>query len=137
MPVILTRNIGTGLCNGTKLTCVDFYPKLIKCAIATGERKGEIVYIPRMPLIPTEQKLSFILKRVQFPIKPAFAMTINKSQGQTLSFVGLSLLQPVFSHGQLYVACSRVTAKKNLKIALTNPDRLTKNIVWQQIFRKQ
>ncbi|GFS53904.1 hypothetical protein TNCV_3761401 [Trichonephila clavipes] len=35
-------------------------------------------------------------------------MTINKSQGQTMSVCGLDLRTPCFSHGQLYVACSRV-----------------------------
>ncbi|GFT63260.1 ATP-dependent DNA helicase [Trichonephila clavipes] len=45
-------------------------------------------------------------KRIQFPIRLAFAMTINKSQGQTMSVCGLDLRTPCFSHGQLYVACS-------------------------------
>ena len=43
----------------------------------------------------------------QFPIRPAFAMTINKAQGQTLSKCGVLLDEPVFTHGQLYVAALR------------------------------
>jgi ATP-dependent exoDNAse (exonuclease V) alpha subunit len=54
--------------------------------------------------------------RHQFPVKPAFAMTINKSQGQTFEFVGVDLSKPVFSHGQLYVAFSRAKRFSAVKV---------------------
>ena len=34
-------------------------------------------------------------------------MTINKAQSQTFTRVGIALPEPVFTHGQLYVALSR------------------------------
>ncbi|KAK1345516.1 hypothetical protein QTO34_007974 [Cnephaeus nilssonii] len=46
--------------------------------------------------------------KLKFPVMPAFGMTINKSQGQTVDRVGIFLPEPVFRHGQLYVAFSRV-----------------------------
>ena len=49
-------------------------------------------------------------------------MTINKSQGQSLQHVGLYLDRPVFSHGQLYVAVSRVTSKDGLRILIVEND---------------
>jgi len=49
-------------------------------------------------------------------------MTINKSQGQTLTNVGVYLKKPVFTHGQLYVAMSRVANKRGLKILVENED---------------
>ncbi|MED6181686.1 hypothetical protein PIB30_118835 [Stylosanthes scabra] len=67
------------------------------------------------------------------------AMTINKSQGQSLRQVGLVLKQPVFTHGQLYVALSRVTNKEGLKIVFDHEDShnstVTSNIVYQEVFR--
>ena len=64
-------------------------------------------------------------------------MTINKSQGQTLTNVGVYLKKPVFTHGQLYVAMSRVTNKRGLKILVENEDGTcgitTKNIVYREI----
>ena len=64
--------------------------------------------MPRITCTSKPGKLTFTLKRRQFPVRLAYAMTINKSQGQSLTNVGLFLPRPVFGHGQLYVALSRV-----------------------------
>ncbi|CAH2108267.1 unnamed protein product [Euphydryas editha] len=59
-------------------------------------------------------------------------MTINKSQGQTLKFAGIDLREHCFSHGQFYVACSRVSSPNSL-IVLAPNDRLIKNIVYKEV----
>ena len=61
-----------------------------------------------------ETNLTFDFERIQFPIRPAFCMTMNKAQGQTLEFASIWLGDGfVFSHDQLYVALSRVASMKN------------------------
>ena len=94
----------------------------------TNYAKGEDVFIPRIPLIPTDSVFEF--KRTQFPIHLAFGMTITKSQGQSMKVVGVNLETHCFSHGQLYVACSRVGDPKNLFILAD--DGCTKNVVYSK-----
>lgn len=128
-PVIMLRNINQPkLCNGTRLTIKKLMNNVIEATIITGKFNGETVLIPRIPLITDDTPFQF--KRLQFPIRLAYAMTINKAQGQSLQVCGLNLEQQCFSHGQLYVACSRVGKPSSLIIYTT--DGKSKNIVYQR-----
>ena len=145
-PVMLLRNINPqkGLCNGTRLICKAFYERVIEAQIITGTNIGDIIFLPRITFIPSSLQMSFDMRRRQFPIQLAFAMTINKSQGQTLSHLGIFLSTPVFSHGQLYVALSRVKSSNSIKIFLEeedeaiignfeNKETYTTNVVYQEV----
>ncbi len=99
-PVILLRNMPGGLANGTWLIVVKLMQHIIDAEIATGPDKGKHVFIPRLSITPSNtERMPFTLRRRQFPLRPAFAMTINKAQGQTLQIVGVYLPKPVFCHG--------------------------------------
>ena len=133
MVLMLLRNLDLyhGFCNGARMILLDMGQHTLKCQLCST---GEEVCIPRIELEATDTALPFTLKRRQFPVMPAFAMTINKSQGQTLDKVCVFLQNGVFSHGQLYVALSRVRSPSNITLCLplTNP-RVVKNIVYPEV----
>jgi len=120
--VILLRNLdpGEGLCNGTRLMVLNVRRKVLQCRIISKDRRfrGKVVLIPRIMLSPNAEILPMLLKRLQFPVRLAFAMTINKSQGQSVEHVGINLQTSVFSHGQLYMAFSRCTSLLNISVLL-------------------
>ncbi|RCN29467.1 hypothetical protein ANCCAN_24774 [Ancylostoma caninum] len=123
--IMLLRNMDPPkLCIGTRLCVKNLMPNVIEAAILTGKAKGDYVSIPRIPMIPMDMPFDF--KRLQFPVRLAFAITINK--GQSLRVAGINLETPCFSHSQLYVACSRVGTLKQLYIHA--PDGKTRNIVY-------
>ena len=91
--------------------------------------------IPWISLTPSNEALSIPLRQRQFPVHLAFAMTINKSQGQSVKHVGLDLWSAVFSHGQLYVALFHCTSANHIKVLLPEncENRRTPNIVYKEV----
>ncbi|XP_022023686.1 uncharacterized protein LOC110923942 [Helianthus annuus] len=124
VPVMLLRNIDQqkGLCNGTRLQITFLGKRVIEAEVISGGNIGTRVFIPRINMIPSDKKIPFQFQRRQFPLSICFAMTINKSQGQSLSKVGLYLKDPVFTHGELYVALSRVKTREGVKILIFDAD---------------
>src|SRR6266498_1861119 len=124
--------------NGIRLIVKEFNKHVIDAEILTGSHLEKRVFIPRISITPSDTELPFKLIRHQFPIHLAFAMSINKAQGQTISYIGLYLPNSVFTHGQLYVALLRVQSKDNILVLIKDgqfdENIYTKNIVYKEIF---
>jgi ATP-dependent DNA helicase PIF1 len=128
--IILLRNLDPPkLCNGTRLYVKKMLANAIEATILTGKGEGETVSISRIPLIPKDHPFTF--KRLQFLVRLAFVISINKLQGQSIKYCGVNFRSPCFSHGQHYVACSRVGSPKNLFILA--PGGETKNVAYNQV----
>ncbi|WOG92588.1 hypothetical protein DCAR_0311861 [Daucus carota subsp. sativus] len=138
--VMLMRNLNQtlGLCNGTRMMITMVLKHCVQCVVISGAFKETRHFIPRMELSPTETKLPFKMCRKQMPLQICYAMTINKSQGQSLERVGLYLPKGAFTHGQFYVAVSRVTSPQGLRIfcndELGNSTNITQNVVYKEVF---
>ena len=139
-PIMLMRNMQPqqGHCNGTKYIVVSLHDNIIEAVVASGAYKGNKLFIPRIPIKPTDGTFPFDLTRRQFPVRPCFGITSNKAQGQTLKRVGVYLDRPFFSHGQYYVAKSRVGEKAALKILVVGERRsdgavITDNVVYPEV----
>ena len=153
MPLMLLRNLNPrqGLCNGSRLVYErSLNSKVLQCKLVGSDRT---VLIPRITFVPKDKDYPFCWQRRQFPVKQAFAMTINKSQGkknsdiemirhciiigQTLKQAGLWLRTQVFTHGQLYVALSRVGSPDRIKMAImkdkTGALESVKNVVFKEV----
>ncbi|CAN0899393.1 ATP-dependent DNA helicase PIF1 [Linum grandiflorum] len=124
---MLLRNLHPtgGLCNGTRILITHLGTRVIRGLIIGGTFEGTIAVIPRR----------------QFPLRTSYAMTINKSQGQTLEQIGVYLPKPMFAHGLLYVTLSRVRSATGIHMMLNDADHgapapeMTRNIVYIEIFQ--
>ena len=132
-PVMLLRNLQCGLVNGTRMVIRAMHDKVLECEIMVGQRKGEIIFLPRIPLYDRSNEYPWTMIRTQFCVRLCFSITVHKSQGASLDKVGIYVKKDMFAHGQLYVALSRATSASGLKIFIEGGKCYLKNVVYPEI----
>jgi len=108
---MIMRNLyPPAICNGITVEMIRSSRFICSVKLLTGPGKGSIVCLPRCTfyVTPDDSGLPFSFKRRQFPLTPAYCLSVHKSQGQSLKLVGLVGDADAFSHGQVFVALSRV-----------------------------
>ena len=143
MVIMLLRNFDqhNGHCNGSRYIIKQIKSKLLVAESVLGVNTGQTLLIPRITLSPSDNVFPFTLRRKQFPVRPCFAMTVNKSQGQSLHRVGIFCKRDFFSHGQFYVAASRVGRSNRLRILALDEDTKKKkcflsNVVYEEVLTR-
>jgi hypothetical protein len=115
MPVMCMKNLDVpnGICNGSIMIVEKLDPDIVWCRINT--RYGQRLH----PFAPTKfvyKRGGFRFTRTQLPLRVAFCATINRAQGGTYDKVGYYAMHPIWAHGQLYTAITRVTSAVGLAI---------------------
>ena len=102
---MITKNydIKRGIVNGTLVEMLHYTRHMVQVQLLTGTQQGRIILLPRCSchVSPENSGLPFAFARVQFPLMPAYCVSVHKSQGQSLDIVGLWIDQDCFAHGQL------------------------------------
>lgn len=113
---MLTRNLDLhrGMVNGAEVLLLS----ICNFSITVRMASGQLAVLPRInfSVDPEMSGLPFTLLRRQYPIIPAYALTVHRVQGQTLRFVGLYFRGDVFCHGMLYTALSRVRSWEAVRV---------------------
>lgn len=137
VPVIVMQNLAAaeGVCNGTRGIVINMTNRVVEIRLITGDGAGTSFFVPRINMETSQGDVPFTMNRLQFPLRLAFSMSINKSQGQSVQNVGLDLRSPVFGHGQFYVAISRVMSVHRLKMIWDpkSAEARTKNVVYPEV----
>ena len=130
-PIMLLYDMapGSGMCEGSRGIVTTIGIRVLKIRMLSGQTG----LVPKIPVHSTDG-----IQRLQFPVTLAFAMTIEKAQGQTFSTIGIDLRRPCFRHGQLYLALSRANRAAGIKCIVgstsdTNTEGKTKNIVYREV----
>ena len=107
---IRNLDLKRGIVNGTLLKLLSIGRHTAQFQILTGKASGSVDIFTRavFTITPEASGLPFTVIRTQFPIIPAYCLSVHKAQGQSLQCVGLIFESDPFTHGQLYVALSRV-----------------------------
>ena len=148
-PLMILRNIDlyNGIANGTRVQLLQIHQKCLQVKLLNGPFKDNIRFLCKIPNTNKNDRNIKMIRR-QFPIRLCYGMTIHKAQGQTIERLGIYLPNPVFTHGQLYVALSRVSDPTQISVYIDDKEETqyvdreknifyTKNIVFQQILEEE
>ena len=126
---MLTRNLnfGEGLVNGQKGVVLEVSPNSRVIQVQLLSPLPPIVLGPRTYCHAQVGRQGIKFTRVQFSLRLAYSLTINKSQRRTLSRVGLDLRNGIFAHGQLYVALSRIKNRHSI-MCLVPPSYISNGV---------
>jgi ATP-dependent DNA helicase PIF1 len=106
--------------------------RLIKIRNGVLHTEDDDILIPRISFTYVLPSGHTLLRR-QFPLAPGYATTFNSCQGLNLDAVGVDVTIPVFSHGQLYTALSRIPNRTRAVVRMRPGENTTTNVTYREL----
>ena len=103
-----------GLVSNVRLRVERLRPNCVLCSLDRGDGAKTLHVIYRRPFSIKVGQTGIVVVRQQLPLVPAYALTLNKAQGQTLGRVLFDARRCPFSHGHTYVLFSRVRNRQSI-----------------------
>lgn len=136
-----------GLNKNQRVRINEIHKRLIGATLLLDNGQTKKCVIPRIRFDMKIGKGGLVVTRLQFPLKLAYAMTFNKSQGQTFERVLIDSRRQIlnkrtvcggFTHGHTYVALGRVRSASDVRVLVDdfdvrNEQPLTGNVVYSEL----
>ena len=118
--VIITRNLVNGLVNGLESTVIQMHDNKVRVRVRRDDNlkhhlEGKEFDIVRYAFVHRNHLNEVKAVRTQFPLKLGYAITVDKSQGRTLSAVVIDAYN-FWRPGQLSVSLSRARGKDFIEV---------------------
>ena len=116
--ILLCNNVlrSQGLVNGSFGTIRGIHSDYLTCEF--DDLPDQQVYVTRHTFQHFTGYMQCVIHLVQFPILPAWALTVHKVQGLTIEADVAIQVHSSFEYGQVYTAMSRVTHSRQIRIIL-------------------
>jgi ATP-dependent DNA helicase PIF1 len=139
---IINLDMDAGICNGSQGIVIDFATPAARIASKGCDGVSKIVdYSGELcPVVRFSNGCTRLIQRhmwqnddypalciSQFPLCLAWALTIHKIQGATMSMAEMDLGNAIFEYGQTYVALSRIQTIEGLYLTAFHPQRIKAN----------
>lgn len=115
----IMRNLAVdkGLVKNARVVVIALYAHCVAVSIV-GAPSAATYHLPRITFKFHPKGGTYDVDRRQIPLRLAYSTTYNSCQGLTLDKAVINLRCPVFAHGQLYTAFSRVRARVDMRVLM-------------------
>ena len=133
--ILCTLDPENGLCNGARVILTKVASCVLEVCLIGGQNDGKTHFIPHITLSPPVEAIGYHLSRHQSPVQSTFAMTFNKSEGQSFKYIGINFQTPVFTHAQFYVAMPKYTSGNFVRVLFpdNSANTITKDFVYPEV----